>query len=219
MDEKQLREQAEESEFKVALLHLPEPDKACPDCQPSQSELEAMRRKLRRASHRGYSNRFRKYRLAAILVIATLFLAVGVYALPNILNYFVARYESYVSISRTPENSQPQYLSVDMLQMPKYIPPGFISSDPIPYENFIYIQFTNSCGELIGYCYYPYGEANLDAENAVKVEKMHINRQDGLLVETSDKVILTWGIEPAYLFKSSSVSAGELIKMAESIGQ
>lgn len=219
MDEKKLREQVEEAELKVALLHLPEPDAACLDVQLSQAELEAMGRKLHRSRYRGHSNQFRKLRLAAVLIAVTLFVTVGVYALPSIINYFVAEYESYVSISRTPGNSQPQYLSVDMLQMPKYIPSGFHASDPIATENYIYISFINSRQESIKYCYYPYGEVILDSEHAIQINKLIINRQDGLLIKSTDNTTLTWGIEPAYLFKSSSVSAGELIKMAESIGQ
>lgn len=113
------------------------------------------------ATAKAIEQRISKKRLIAILVAAALLLFVGctAFVYRNQIGSFVEHiYEEYVNVE-LPDGGEDPITEIEHAYTLSYVPEGYVLTDEIADEFFVFYTYSNSLEEIITYQQYPLGSS------------------------------------------------------------
>lgn len=159
---------------------------------------------------------------AAIAIIAILFstLVMSVEAVRvSTLNFLINVQNGYTSIHQDPSGSGSLSGDITLTNtyMPSYIPEGYSVSALNNGKSFMIITYENDMGHIIYFQEYSGSGANIDTEEAEKIESVKVNGQEGMLVEKDGIFSVTWKLNDRFFVVATEISADESVRIAESV--
>jgi hypothetical protein len=168
-------------------------------------------------------------KIAVFLIIVTVLLSVSIFTVEGVrikvLNLIMNIQNGYTEIRLDNDKENKNiignnlYINWDNAYAPTYIPNGYSIRNLTNNKNLKAIEYANKNGETILFQQLDEkGSANIDTEDADKVEKIVIQGCDGLLVNKDGLITVIWNAESFILnTPTDNLQNEDVVKIAESV--